>query len=286
MKKYFFLMRLDKPIGFMLLFWPCSWSFAVILYENSISEKWLIYIFLFFIGSVLMRSAGCVYNDIIDKKIDQQVKRTKSRPVASNKVSVLNAWLLTILLSLLSLIILFQFNNTAILFGLSSGLLIILYPFMKRITYWPQLFLGIVFNWGVILTFLVFDKNINLEIILIYFSAILWTLGYDTIYGLQDIEDDLKINVKSTAIKFKNNIKLFLANIYLSSIFLIITANILILNSIKLEMILYLIPLSLLIFQIKSVKLRNSTKNLFLFKLNNYYGLSIFIIQILIFNHA
>ena len=279
-------MRLDKPIGFMLLFWPCSWSFAVILYENSLSEKWLIYIFLFFIGSVLMRSAGCVYNDIIDKKIDQQVKRTKSRPVASNKVSILNAWLLTILLSFLSLIILFQFNNTAILFGLSSGLLIILYPFMKRITYWPQLFLGIVFNWGVILTFLVFDKNINLEIILIYFSAILWTLGYDTIYGLQDIEDDLKINVKSTAIKFKNNIKLFLTNIYLSSIFLIITANILILNSIKLEMILYLIPLSLLIFQIKSVKLRNSTKNLFLFKLNNYYGLSIFIIQILIFNHA
>ena len=279
-------MRLDKPIGFMLLFWPCSWSFAIILYENSLSEKWLIYIFLFFIGSVLMRSAGCVYNDIIDKKIDQQVKRTKSRPVASNKVSVLNAWLLTILLSFVSLIILFQFNNTAILFGLSSGLLIILYPFMKRITYWPQLFLGIVFNWGVILTFLVFDKNINLEIILIYFSAILWTLGYDTIYGLQDIEDDLKINVKSTAIKFKNNIKLFLANIYLSSIFLIIAANILILNSIKLEMILYLIPLSLLIFQIKSVKLRNSTKNLFLFKLNNYYGLSIFIIQILIFNHA
>ena len=279
-------MRLDKPIGFMLLFWPCSWSFAVILYENSLSEKWLIYIFLFFIGSVLMRSAGCVYNDIIDKKIDQQVKRTKSRPVASNKISVLNAWLLTILLSFLSLIILFQFNNTTILFGLSSGLLIILYPFMKRITYWPQLFLGIVFNWGVILTFLVFDKNINLEIILIYFSAILWTLGYDTIYGLQDIEDDLKINVKSTAIKFKNNIKLFLTIIYLSSIFLIITANILILNSIKLEMILYLIPLSLLIFQIKSVKLRNSTKNLFLFKLNNYYGLSIFIIQILIFNHA
>ena len=279
-------MRLDKPIGFMLLFWPCSWSFAVILYENSLSEKWLIYIFLFFIGSVLMRSAGCVYNDIIDKKIDQQVKRTKSRPVASNKVSILNAWLLTILLSFLSLIILFQFNNTTILFGLSSGLLIILYPFMKRITYWPQLFLGIVFNWGVILTFLVFDKNINLEIILIYFSAILWTLGYDTIYGLQDIEDDIKINVKSTAIKFKNNIKLFLTNIYLSSIFLIVTANILILNSIKLEMILYLIPLSLLIFQIKSVKLRNSTKNLFLFKLNNYYGLSIFIIQILIFNHA
>jgi len=286
MKKYFFLMRLDKPIGFMLLFWPCSWSFAVILYENLLSEQWLIYIFLFFIGSVLMRSAGCVYNDIIDKKIDQQVKRTKSRPVASNKVSILNAWLLTILLSFLSLIILLQFNNTAILFGLSSGLLIILYPFMKRITYWPQLFLGIVFNWGVVLTFLVFDKNINLEIILIYFSAILWTLGYDTTYGLQDIEDDLKINVKSTAIKFKNNIKLFLTNIYLSSIFLIIAANILILNSIKLEMILYLIPLSLLIFQIKSVKLRNSAKNLFLFKLNNYYGLSIFIIQILIFNHA
>ncbi len=286
MKDYFLLMRLDKPIGFMLLFWPCAWGFALVSSEKSIDNEWLLYLFLFFIGSILMRSAGCIYNDIIDKKIDQRVSRTKLRPLASNKVTKYQAWIIILFLSLLSLIILFQFNKTAIIFGLSSGFLIILYPFMKRITYWPQLFLGIVFNWGVILSFLVFNEKINLEIIIIYFSAILWTLGYDTIYGLQDIEDDLKIGVKSTAIKFRKNIKQFLTTVYFLSISLIIISNLLILNTFQIEIILYLLPMSLLIYQIQTIKIKNSTKNLSLFKLNNYYGLSIFIIQILIFHHA
>ncbi len=286
MKDYFLLMRLDKPIGFMLLFWPCTWGFAIILNEQSINKEWLVNLLLFFVGSILMRSAGCVYNDIVDKKIDQKVTRTKSRPLATNKITIFNAWVLTIFLSLLSLIILFQFNYIAIIFGISSGLLILAYPFMKRITYWPQLFLGIIFNWGVILSFLVFKQQINFEIIIIYISAILWTLGYDTIYGLQDIEDDLKIGVKSTAIKFRKNIKQFLSTVYLSSFALIIIANALILNKIKVENILFLLPLSLLVFQIQRVKIKNSMQNLSLFKLNNYYGLSIFVIQIIIFNHA
>jgi len=286
MKKYFLLMRLDKPIGFMLLFWPCTWGFAIISSDRPIDDHWLTSLFLFFIGSILMRSAGCVYNDIIDKKIDRKVRRTQFRQLASNKISATKAWILAVFLSLISLIILFQFNTIAIIFGLSSGILIALYPFMKRITYWPQLFLGIVFNWGVILSYLVFNNQINLEIILIYISAILWTLGYDTIYGLQDIYDDIKIGVKSTSLKFKKSIKEFLSVVYLLSFALIIIVSILIVKEIKFSFIFYLLPLSLLIYQVQSVKIQKSSKNLSLFKLNNYYGLSIFLIQIFIFNHA
>ena len=286
MKDYFLLMRLDKPIGFMLLFWPCSWGFAVVLKNMSINQEWIINFFLFFIGSILMRSAGCVYNDIIDKKIDQKVTRTKQRPLASNKLSTFKGWVLVAFLSFLSLIILFQFNFTAIIFGLSSGILIFAYPFMKRITYWPQLFLGIVFNWGVILSYLVFNEEINIGILLIYLSAVFWTLGYDTIYGLQDAEEDIKIGVKSTSIKFNKKIKQFLVIVYLISISLMIFSNIVILNKIKVEIILYILPLLLLIFQIQKVEIKNSTQNLSLFKLNNYYGLSIFIILIIIFYNA
>ena len=286
MKDYFLLMRLDKPIGFMLLFWPCSWGFAVVLKNMSINQEWIINFFLFFIGSILMRSAGCVYNDIIDKKIDQKVTRTKQRPLASNKLSTFKGWVLVAFLSFLSLIILFQFNFTAIIFGLSSGILIFAYPFMKRITYWPQLFLGIVFNWGVILSYLVFNEEVNIGILLIYLSAVFWTLGYDTIYGLQDAEEDIKIGVKSTSIKFNKKIKQFLVIVYLISISLMIYSNILILNKIKVEIILYILPLLLLIFQIQKVEIKNSTQNLSLFKLNNYYGLSIFIILIIVFYNA
>ena len=279
-------MRLDKPIGFMLLFWPSSWGFAIALNKRPMDNEWFLYLLFFFIGSILMRSAGCIYNDIVDRKIDQKVERTKSRPIASNKISLMSAWILIIALCSLSLAILLQFNLNAILFGLASGLLIICYPFMKRITYWPQLFLGIVFNWGVILSYLVFFEEINLEIILLYLSAIFWTLGYDTIYGMQDLEDDLKIGVKSTAIKFKKNIKLFLTLVYSFSFIILIIANLLIVDLFKFEFIFYLIPMFFLIFQIKSVKINNNSQNLSLFKINNYYGLSIFIIQILVFKHA
>ena len=286
MKKYFFLMRLDRPVGFMLLFWPCAWGFAIVLGQGPMDDNWLAYLILFFVGSILMRSAGCVYNDIIDKKIDQNVRRTKFRQIASGKVSIRKAWALSIFLSLLSLLILFQFNLKAIIFGLSSGILIILYPFMKRITYWPQLFLGIVFNWGVILSYLVFNDKINLEISLIYFSAILWTLGYDTIYGLQDIYDDIRIGVKSTSIKFKKNIKQFLTTVYMLSFSLIFIVSILITKETGIFFIFYLLPFFLLVYQIQSVEISKNKKNLSLFKLNNYYGLSIFLIQIFIFKYA
>ena len=279
-------MRLDKPIGFMLLFWPCAWGFAYVSAAHEINKQWFVYIALFFLGSILMRSAGCVYNDIIDKKIDQKVSRTKSRPLASETISIKSAWITIFMLCLSALLILAQFNFKAILFGLSSSILILLYPFMKRITFWPQLFLGIVFNWGIILSWLVFNDTINLSIILLYTSAILWTLGYDTIYGLQDSEDDIKIGVKSTAIKFGEEIKSFITIIYFLSFFTLLISVYLVLTKFDLLMSFFLIPFLLLIYQILHVSKNNSQKNLSLFKLNNYYGLSIFIIQILVFHNA
>lgn len=233
-----------------------------------------------------MRSAGCIVNDILDRKFDKKVFRTKNRPIASGKISVNLSLFYATILCLLAFFVLLNFNYFTIIIALASMPLAFTYPLMKRFTYWPQLFLGIVFNWGVILSYLVFNNQINLEIILIYISAILWTLGYDTIYGLQDIYDDIKIGVKSTSLKFKKNIKEFLSIVYLLSFALILVVSILIVKEIKFYFIFYLLPLSLLIYQIQSVKIQKSYKNLSLFKLNNYYGLSIFLIQIFIFNHA
>ncbi len=279
-------MRLDKPIGFMLLFWPCSWGFAYSIQDNLLDNKWIYYLILFFIGSILMRSAGCVYNDIVDKKLDAKVKRTKNRPLVKKTISIQKAWLLILTLCLTSLIILFQFNINSIYLGLSSGLLILLYPFMKRITYWPQLFLGIVFNWGVILSYCVLNNKIDQEIFILFCSAIFWTLGYDTIYGLQDIYDDLKIGVKSTAIKFKKNIKTFLSIVYFVSFSLLIFAINLKIKEINLLYFLLLIPLIFLIYQIINIDIKKTKKNFFLFKLNNYYGLSTFVILTIIFKNA
>ena len=159
-----------------------------------------------------------VYNDIVDKNVDIKVQRTKKRLIASGKITIKTAWLVISLLLIPAFIILFQFNNFSKILGLSSGLLIIAYPFMKRITFWPQLFLGFTFNWGVLLGWSVFFENLTIETIILYMAAIFWTLGYDTIYALQDRRDDLKIKIKSTAIKFGSDIKNFLFFCYISSI--------------------------------------------------------------------
>ena len=149
-----------------------------------------------------MRSAGCIFNDIIDRNLDKKVERTKQRPIASKKVSLSQAFSYIILLCLISLTILLQFNLLTIILGMSSMLLAFSYPFMKRITYWPQLFLGLTFNWGVIMGWSSIANNVSLEPIILYVAAIFWTLGYDTIYGLQDVKDDEIIGVKSTSIRF------------------------------------------------------------------------------------
>ena len=260
----------------MLLFWPCSWGLALSA-ENSVDIKlFTFYLMLFFLGSVLMRSAGCIFNDIVDRDIDAKVKRTKKRPLASKKISIFQALLYVLILCLLSLIILIQFNHLTIALGIGSMLLAFAYPFMKRITYWPQLFLGLTFNWGIIMAWSSIMNDVSLEIIILYLAAIFWTLGYDTIYGIQDIKDDEIIGNKSTSIKFKSNIRLFISLCYLISVSLIIY-----LLYPKMEnnySILFLILFILsLVYQIKIFHKDKPKSCLKAFKFNNFSGTILFL---------
>lgn len=280
MYQFVSLLRINKPIGIFLLFWPCAWSLTMTQWFVVNNYLFIKYLILFFIGSIIMRSAGCVYNDIVDKKIDFRVQRTKKRLIASGKISVTTAWLSISFLIIPALIILFQFNNFSKILGLSSGLLIITYPFMKRITFWPQLFLGFTFNWGVLLGWSVFFENITLETIILYMTGVFWTLGYDTIYALQDKVDDLKIKVKSTAIKFGHDLKNFLFFCYISSIALLVALGFLTGRSF-IYFILIAIAALHLAFQviiIQKIKSNNKDKIQKVFNSNNSFGLLIFLI--------
>ena len=238
------------------------------------------YLILFFIGSAIMRSAGCVYNDVVDKKIDIRVQRTKTRLIASGKITIKTAWLVILLLLIPAFIILFQFNNFSKILGLSSGLLIIIYPFMKRITFWPQLFLGFTFNWGVLLGWSVFFENLTTEIIILYMAGVFWTLGYDTIYALQDRRDDLKIKVKSTAIKFEYDIKNFLFFCYISTITLLIGLGFLTNRSVVYFVLLAIAVLHLAyqVIIIQKTKSNNRDQIQRVFNSNNSFGILIFLI--------
>ena len=276
------LTRLNKPIGFLLLFWPCIWGLTLAYYFIGETNLYLKYILLFFLGSVLMRSAGCIFNDIVDRDLDKKVERTKQRPIASGKISVLEAFIYIVFLCLISLLILLQFNWLTIVLGMGSMTLAFAYPFMKRITYWPQLFLGLTFNWGVIMGWTSLTNNISIEPLLLYFSAIFWTLGYDTIYGLQDIHDDEIIGVKSTSIKFKNNVKVFVGICYSLFVLCILILGFL------MELDKYLLTISIffilsLVYQIKIFNVNNPKSCLFCFKINNLTGLFVFLF-ILSFN--
>ena len=215
------LIRLKKPIGFMLLFWPCAWGLTVAYNFEKNIDLYFFYLILFLLGSILMRSAGCIVNDIFDKDFDKKVSRTKNRPIASGKISIKLGLFYSCILCLIALSVLLNFNYFTIILALGSMPLAFTYPLMKRFTYWPQLFLGITFNWGLIMAWAASTNYISQEIIIFYLSAIFWTLGYDTIYGAQDIKDDQIIGVKSTSIKFKKNIKQFVSINYLLSSFLI-----------------------------------------------------------------
>ena len=270
------LTRLNKPIGFLLLFWPCVWGLTLAYFFNGETNLYLKHLFLFFLGSVLMRSAGCIVNDIVDKDLDKKVKRTRERPIASEKITVFNALVYVTLLCSVALLILLQFNWLTILLGFSSMFLAFSYPFMKRITYWPQLFLGLTFNWGIIMGWTSIINDISIEPIILYLSAIFWTLGYDTIYGLQDIHDDEIIGVKSTAIKFKNNVKIFVGICYSLCVLSILILGLL------MEIDKYLLVLSVffilsLIYQIKNFKVDNPKSCLLSFRINNLTGAFIFL---------
>ena len=271
------LTRLKKPIGFMLLFWPCAWGLTMVYDFNSSLSNYFFFILLFFAGSVLMRSAGCIVNDIVDKNFDKKVERTKNRPIASGKVSVKLALIYSMVLCGLAFLVLINFNKFTIYMALFSMPLAFTYPLMKRITYWPQLFLGITFNYGLVLAWISVSNEISLAPIIFYTGAIFWTLGYDTIYGFQDIKDDEIIGVKSTSIKFKNDPKKFLMFCYLIFISSLILVGIIM--NFKIFYFLFLIvPLILLIKnQIIDLKITDTLNCLYKFKSNNLLGFLILI---------
>ena len=188
------LMRLDRPIGTWLLFWPCAWSMAL----AGVGGRWSL-LGWFLLGAFAMRSAGCAYNDIVDRELDRQVERTRLRPLASGRVSVRAAWILTLTLCGLGLLVLLQLERTAQLVALGSVLLVAAYPFMKRITWWPQAWLGLVFSWGALVGWPAVTGELGTPALWLYAGSVAWVIGYDTLYAIQDKEDDALVGVRSSA---------------------------------------------------------------------------------------
>ena len=275
------LTRFKKPIGYMLLFWPCAWGLTIAYDFSDNLNIYFFYLLLFFLGSLLMRSAGCIVNDILDRKFDKKVSRTKNRPIASGKVSVKLGLFYALTLCIIAFLVLINFNNLTIFIALASMPLAFTYPLMKRFTYWPQLFLGVTFNYGLILGWTSINTNITLTPIILYLGAIFWTLGYDTIYGFQDIKDDEIIGLKSTSIKFKNNPYTFLYLCYsLFLVSLIITGYLMKLNNFYF-IFLSVVILQMFYFQLKKLNIKNANNCLKIFKSNNFLGLMIFLVLLI-----
>ena len=276
-KLFIELTRLTKPIGFMLLFWPCTWGLTLAYDFNDGLNNYLFFALLFLSGSILMRSAGCIINDIVDRKFDKKVERTKNRPIASGKVSVKLAIIYSILLCFLAFLVLINFNYFTIFMAIISMPLAFTYPLMKRITYWPQLFLGITFNYGLVLGFIAIENQLSLVSITFYIGAIFWTLGYDTIYGFQDIKDDEIIGLKSTSIKFKNNPIIFLKLCYSIFLLSLITIGFMLeLNKFYFIFLLF-IAIQMYFYQISKLDINIPNLCLKIFKSNNFLGFLIFV---------
>ena len=271
-KSYILLMRLNSPIGSMLLLYPCLWG--LISASSSIEEiRQNIFLFIIFIlGAFIMRSAGCVINDIFDRNIDIQVDRTKSRPLADKSISLHESVVIFITLSSIGLCILLSLNTLSIKVGLLSFILLIIYPLTKRITYWPQLFLALTFNIGVLIGYAAITNILPFEIYFLYAAGIFWTLGYDTIYAYQDIDDDISIGVKSTAILFKDS-----AKYWISSFYILMSSNLLIFGLLSSQEMIYFLLLILILFhqlfQIYKLDIKRPEVCLAIFKSNKYLGL-------------
>jgi len=267
LKNFLILIRINKPNGIMLLMFPAIWSILIVLKEEI--DIYLLLLFAY--GSFIMRSAGCIINDIIDKKIDRNIERTKSRPLASEKLESSDAIILLIIFLSIGLSILLNLNSICILLGFIAFPLILLYPLMKRFTYFPQLCLAIIFNFSVLISWTAAKGEFEVQSLLLYLACIFWTLGYDTIYAYQDIDDDKKIGVKSLAIYLEKNIKFWITLFYL--IFIGFFSFLAILNSINLIffIIITLFALKILfeIFKIKELQSKNCLK---IFQMNSWYG--------------
>lgn len=219
MRPYLKLARADRPIGMWLLLWPCWWSLSLASPQfEGTPPAFMLIMLLYVIGAYVMRGAGCTYNDIVDKDFDGKVDRTARRPIPSGQVTIVQAWVFLITLLLVGLLVLIQFNTFTIILGASSLVPIALYPFMKRWTWWPQAFLGLVFNWGALMGWASITGSLSPAPVLLYVGAMLWTLGYDTIYAHQDKEDDALIGVKSSARVLGDKTKPFLIAIYGASV--------------------------------------------------------------------
>ena len=270
------LTRLKKPIGYMLLFWPCLWGLTIAYDFTGELLNFYKYLILFLAGAILMRSAGCIINDISDRNFDKEIERTKFRPIASGKISIKFALFYASTLCLLALLILINFNFFTIVLAICSMPLAFTYPLLKRFTYWPQLYLGITFNYGIILGWTSINPEIDIKPLVFYFGAIFWTLGYDTIYGFQDIKDDEIIGVKSTSILFKNNSKMFLNIVFFLFVVFYLTMGFLMKFNLAF-FISSIIPIShLFLYQIKKFDPLNPDICLSTFKSNNLFGLIVF----------
>jgi 4-hydroxybenzoate polyprenyltransferase len=268
---YFLLMRLHKPVGILLLLLPCLFGMALFSAKLDWDSIWL-----FTLGAVAMRSGGCIINDIADRRIDAKVSRTKNRPLASGAVTTLEAFILLILLLIIGLYVAISLGEKIVLLGLLWLPLIMAYPFMKRITWWPQVFLGITFGAGGLFAQMAVDGIINTQGLLLYIACIFWVIGYDTIYAVQDMAEDAKIGVKSSAIAFGGQLKIAVSTCYL--IFISLIGFCFYLNELKLPsyMLLFLSSL-ILIWQIKSLNLTTPQNCAKLFNSNVYVGILILI---------
>ncbi len=219
-RPYLRLARLDRPIGSWLLLLPCWWSVGLAgMHEGRLPSLW--HIVLFFIGAFAMRGAGCTWNDLVDRDLDAKVERTRSRPIPSRQVTVAQATMFMLAQALVGLAVLLQFNRFTVMCGFASLLVVAVYPFMKRITYWPQIVLGLAFSWGALMGWPAAFGRLDWPAIVLYLGSISWVIGYDTIYAHQDREDDLMIGIKSTALLFKENTRPMLAAFYAGAVLLI-----------------------------------------------------------------
>lgn len=215
LRPYASLMRLDRPIGTWLLYWPCAWSVAI----AGVGGRWDLFLWLF-VGAFAMRSAGCVYNDIVDRDLDKKIERTRLRPLASGRVSVRGAWVLIGFLCLIGLVVLLRLNLKAAIVALVSIAPVAAYPFMKRITWWPQAWLGLVFSWGALVGWLAVRGSLDWPALLLWLGSIAWVIGYDTLYAIQDIEDDALVGVKSSARRLGDRAPIGIAIFYAIAVLL------------------------------------------------------------------
>lgn len=272
-KPYFRMSRLDRPIGYWLLFWPCGFSLALASLATGAAFNWF-YLMLFLIGAIAMRGAGCTFNDIVDRDIDDKVARTRSRPIPSGQVSVKQAIVWMVAQALVGFVVLIQFNLFTIVLGIASLALVAIYPFMKRVTFWPQLFLGFAFSWGALVGWSAVTGSLGWAPIIMYAACIAWTIGYDTIYALQDVEDDALIGVKSTARLAGDKAKPFIAGFYVVAAALWLVAGLLAGGGWAFALLLAL-PAGSLVWQVMRLDRTNPQTCLMLFKSNHWTGLAL-----------